>query len=286
MRHYYKFLIGLIFIGIGVQKVSAQVDFKLDLMGDNQTYKFSIISGKTWEPPMNTAATFQATIKVPVNAGFELGDIESLVDGLFFTKSGFIKSPAESPDYEYFTFSFIRPLTDKLEFEEGKEMPLFTFKNKGICPGPIELIDNVEDPFIYPNSENVVIGNYLSVAGAGGNAFKSLSKDNKVADCSGTTIEEQEKHASYFEILKVFPNPTVDQINLVFWISDKATASNFSFEITDNLGKVKQVKNVESRLGKANVTFDVHDFPAGSYFVNMKEENGIIRTRKFIKLKE
>jgi len=73
--------------------------------------------------------------------------------------------------------------------------------------------------------------------------------------------------------IKVFPNPVVDQLQVVA-LKDKLTTI--------------QILNVSGQLVKqqqptTSTTIDVSDLPVGTYWLKVRTENNAIKTQKFIK---
>lgn len=157
----------------------AQVAFKVELLSDETTYQVSIRSDETWNAPLNTVSTAQVSLIVPTG-GFTVSNVQS-INGLW-SNNATVVAPMENPDTDYLIFG-LQGATSNITFETGVVTPLFTFENSGACTGPLELLENDVDPFFPPNSQNVNVGNQMSVIGAGfGNAYTE-NIDVGGADC-------------------------------------------------------------------------------------------------------
>ena len=141
-----------------------QIQGKLIQLPGNNTYQVSIIPTMDMAPPMSATGSAQITVRAksgkldPVNLQSITGD---------WGNTDQFASPIEAPDYDYFVFSLINPLTS-VTYDTGVEMPLFTFENNNICT-IIELVDNATDPFASSNTLMINSENYFSIVVAGGN---------------------------------------------------------------------------------------------------------------------
>lgn len=151
-------------------QLEAQVKFRVGLLPDQVTYEVYLRPDTTWVAPFNSTVSSQLTLRVPTG-GFNPTNLSSKKGN--WTKSVQVVAPDEAPDYDYISFSLVAPTND-IAYQKNTEVLLFTFRNSGTCTGALVFIDNVNDPFLPPNSRNVNVGNLISVAGAGPgvNAFK------------------------------------------------------------------------------------------------------------------
>ena len=143
--------------------LSAQVEFKVELLPASNTYQVSLRPQTTWAAPFNATPSAQVTLVV-VTGGFQVGTVTS-IDGLWNFNVQVV-APVESPGKDYLVFG-LQGATSDIVYQQGVEVPLFSFENTGGCTGILELIDNDTDPFIPPNSQSVNVGNQISVIGAG-----------------------------------------------------------------------------------------------------------------------
>jgi PKD repeat protein len=163
--------------------LTAQVKFKVKLLTDNKTFQVLMRSDVTYNPPMNTVSGAQVTLRVPAG-GFTIGNLTSLKGT--WSNNANVKSPPENPAYDYIVFGLQNP-TSAIPFQKDVEVAVFEFKNNGTCTGAMELINTTNDPFMPPNSQNVNIGNAISIVGAGfGNAYTG-NYSAISADCKPTS---------------------------------------------------------------------------------------------------
>ena len=145
--------------------LTAQVKFKVKLLSDNQTYQVIFKPETTWNNPLSTTSSSQVTLRVPTG-GFNPGNITNIKGT--WKLQGTVTGPSEAPSFMYLNFGLEAPIAGSaITYTQGVEIPMFTFKNNGSYTGPVEIIDNLTDPFMPPNSQNLNIGNSLTVLGAG-----------------------------------------------------------------------------------------------------------------------
>ncbi|MFI5134870.1 MAG: T9SS type A sorting domain-containing protein [Chitinophagales bacterium] len=68
--------------------------------------------------------------------------------------------------------------------------------------------------------------------------------------------------------LQVFPNPAVDQSNLIYTISDES--SNATIELSNLQGKIIRQINLGRKSGEHQLALDVSTLPAGIYLATLK----------------
>jgi gliding motility-associated-like protein len=143
--------------------LTAQVKFKVKLLSDNVTYQVLIKPEATWSAPLNAVPSAQVTVRVPTG-GFTVSSVTGVAGN--WSHTGTIVAPSENPGFDYLNFG-LQGATSAITFNNGVEVPLFTFKNTGSCTGELTLINHSTDPFMPPNSQSVNVGNAISVIGAG-----------------------------------------------------------------------------------------------------------------------
>ncbi len=156
----------LLFLLIGLfafQVLSAQVKVRAALQPDNKTYIVYFRPDVNYSGPLATTVSSQLSMRVPTG-GFDVGNMMSF-KGLW-NKSVQVVSPEENSGFDYVSFSLVSSTMD-IQYVTGEEVAVFSFENIGTCTGALEFIDNTDDPFLPPNSQNVNVGNAISVAGAG-----------------------------------------------------------------------------------------------------------------------
>ncbi len=157
------------------------VEYKLTQL-TNGLYRVSMIPHINWTSPDNITASQQVTIKAPTG-GFEIQNINSLVPGAAYDLTSQYPSPSQAPTWDYFSFTLQNAGTSALTYQNGVEVPLFTFENGGSCSGStIYLIDD-GDPFLPPNS-NANVGQQLTTFGYGTNDVPICLDGNGSAPCS------------------------------------------------------------------------------------------------------
>ena len=162
----YLFLVAFL-LGSALIPLRAQLEGKVELLADNQTYLVSVLPDFTLYPGGSTTNNAQITVKIPTG-GFVFDGITSIAGN--WTLANSVIAPAEEPTFDYYAFSAGGIVG--IVYEAGVETQLFTFRNSGTCTGTLELIDNDTDPFMPPNSASVNIGNLMTVIGLGpGNKY-------------------------------------------------------------------------------------------------------------------
>ena len=156
-------LVALFFLFLG--SVSAQIRYKVKLLSDNVTYQVNFRPETNWSNPLSATTGGQVTMRVPVG-GFSPGPITNLTGDWKLINT--VTSPIEAPGYVYYIFALNAPmLGNQITYTNGVEIPMFKYKNNGACTGPVEIINNSNDPFLEPNSQSLSVRNYLNVLGAG-----------------------------------------------------------------------------------------------------------------------
>jgi len=142
---------------------SSQVEYKVELLPDGQTYQVVLRPTVDWTGPQAITATAQVTLIVPTG-GFALGNIQS-ANGSWSNNSNII-APTENSGFDYVTIGLTSLGTMDIEYLSGQETVLFSFQNTGDCTGAVELMA-ANDPFLPPNSENANVGNQITTLGSG-----------------------------------------------------------------------------------------------------------------------
>lgn len=175
MKHLACLVITILFPYI----LNAQLEGKITLLPDQQTYQVSVIAGADWNPPASITNSAQITLVVPAG-GFYLINLQNVTGE--WTHNTTVRRPVENPASDYLSIALSAAIRD-YNYVAGEEVILFTFQNFGICTGPVRLINNDTDPFIPPNSLDVNVGNQFAVlaAGPGVNAYTGNSPMEEVA---------------------------------------------------------------------------------------------------------
>ncbi len=146
----------------------SQIELKLQLQPNGKTYTLSARSQTDFLPPLDNLLTeAQITLVVPANS-FEPENLQNHAGQ--WSLATIIGHPTGNPGTDYAILKLANTTTD-IVFEQGVEVPLFSFENKKGCTGAFELLDHFTDPLYPQNLQNLPIGNIFSVEGAGGDAY-------------------------------------------------------------------------------------------------------------------
>jgi hypothetical protein len=132
-------------------------------------YQVSLIPGKNWSGTDAITATAQVTVMVNTSTSaidsFNITDLQMLT-GATWAQNSRYNAPAESPEFDYISFGLTSYGTTDIPYVVGQAVPLFKWKNTGICSDDyVYLMPVTDDPFAYPNSLNANVGQQLSVSG-------------------------------------------------------------------------------------------------------------------------
>lgn len=258
---------------------NAQVQFKLTLLEDGQTYQVSLIPAVTFQNPLNLTSTGQVTLKAPAK-GLAIAELFNLQDEVVWEQNSLTESPIESPNHDYISFGLVTQGTKDIKYETGVEVPLFSFKNALECQGEITLIDNLADAFAPPNSKNVNVGNQLTILGAEGDAYVGNSIENKVPCGANLTAVENIELNKINLIL--FPNPSVDHLKANFDWDRKA--ENAQLTVLNMDGKVVINQAVTIQRGNNTTKIDVQKLAQGNYFLEVTGADWKITSEQFVKM--
>ncbi len=133
-------------------------------------YKVSLISHMDYSGTNAITSTAQVTLNVKTGIDFDhtfyVSNLTSLIPGVYWAENSRYSDPAENPGRDYISFGLISNGTSSITYKECDTIPLFTFKNRGICSeDSIYLMPILGDPFQWPNSLNANVGQQLSVSG-------------------------------------------------------------------------------------------------------------------------
>jgi hypothetical protein len=149
--------------------------YHLEEMSDGY-YQISLIANTTWIGTNAITATGQVTIKAGTDMNpsgiddeFTITDLTMLVPGVTWSQNSRYNAPAENPLQDYISFGMTTYGTSLIPYVAGDTIPLFRFKNLGICSGDsVYLMPITGDAFAWPNSLNANVGQQLSVSGYNG----------------------------------------------------------------------------------------------------------------------
>jgi len=143
-------------------------------------YQVGVITSATWTGPSAITSTAQVTLVIS-NEGFVLDNLQN-VNGTW-DNNGTVIGPDENPNFEYISFGLTSLGTSDIDFVAGQEEILFTFCNAGECVSSISLME-AADPFTAPNSQDVNVGNQITVLAAGNTNAWAGNQGEIIADCN------------------------------------------------------------------------------------------------------
>jgi len=258
--------------------LNAQVEFKLAKLADGETFCVSLIPQKSWSSPMNITSTAQVTIKVPTNS-FEVEDLVSMHADITWEYNSKSIAPMEAAQFDYLSFGLASMGTKQLEYQEGVEIPLFTFKNAEICQGSIELMPN-NDPFKAPNSRRANVGNSITVFGAKGEAYVG-NRSKKAIPCQTGLTLDAEANTVLETAPVVYPNPAINDVFVdLNW---QKAATEGQFIIKDISGKTVGQKTVQIESGFNKVELNVKDLSGGIFIIEFQHQDQRLVLERFVK---
>jgi hypothetical protein len=133
-------------------------------------YQVSLIADTTWTGTEAITATGQVTIKVGTsvsfNDQFNIVDLTMLIPDVYWSQNSRYNAPGEDKEHDYISFGLDSKGTLDIPYVKGDTVPLFRFKNTGICSEDSVFLMAIEgDPFQWPNKLNANVGQQLSVSG-------------------------------------------------------------------------------------------------------------------------
>jgi hypothetical protein len=148
---------------------TCHAEYYLEALNDGY-YQVSLISNENWYDIETITATAQVTLKVGTSVGtsdrFAVTDLTMMLPGVTWVQNSRYDAPAENPAQDYISFGLTSYGTSLIPYVEGDTVPLFRFKNTGICSGDsVYLMPVTGDAFAYPNSLNANVGQQLTVNG-------------------------------------------------------------------------------------------------------------------------
>ncbi|MFK7948107.1 MAG: T9SS type A sorting domain-containing protein [Saprospiraceae bacterium] len=266
----YLLLIAILLGMVGINKTNAQVYYGIDLQEDGKTYVVSLKSDVSLPTPLNMTSTAQITIKYPTSDSVQMENLTSLLPAVAWNKTVRIQQPLEATDYDYITFGLSSLGTTGITYEEDVELPLFSFENVGgVCAGLVEIIDNQNDAFLYPNSEKLSIKNQISVLGMGGSTYAGLYKGS--IDCQTVSTDNIEIEIDENSKIELFPNPASSWLNVTY---DVEVDANAYIIIYDETGRTIKTERLQNTQGEQTITMDVEDLIERTYFLQIKGKKG------------
>lgn len=176
------------------------VEYELELSPDGW-FQVSLIADTTWNFPQNITSTAQITIVVGTGT-FIVSDLINLVPDVTFVNNSRINAPAENPAVDYISFGLETMGTSNIAYQTGLKVPLFRFRNSGSCSGDEVKLMRDEDPFAFPNSQSVNVGQQLTTIGSGQDAMVCIAGSG-IVDC----LPKVEAFDDLFNF-NIYENPT------------------------------------------------------------------------------
>ncbi len=176
----------LLIVNVFSPPILAQVRGEVVGMDQPNQFKIILTPEQSWSLTNSITNTATITIKVPTG-NFQLSTIRSYT-GIWEVSDPII-APIESPNYDYYIFHLSSPLTS-IVYEAGVSLDLFSFINAGACTSDVQIIDEVNDPFLPPNSINANVGNYFTILGHGAsNAYAGSIRSTHLNSCNKLEFE-------------------------------------------------------------------------------------------------
>lgn len=259
----------------------AQVKFGLSLLPDQETYLISLKAEKSWAAPANITGGVQVVLKVPANAPFSAGKIQSLIPGLSWSDNALVVQPSAAPEYNFVCFVLNEPGTKSILYQEGVELPLFTFKN--LEPGrtaKLELTLN-DDPIVKKvvQIDHINITQNITVLGANGNAFTGVFGQAASTTTAAPQVEILEK-------LKVYPIPAQDFVWLNWESQAPKTELPNRLQVFSATGTLIRTFILNQQVGQQQLRVDVSTWPAGLYVFKAQNQTGQVQAFKCVVLRE
>lgn len=159
--HHAKITILSLFLLIGALSVQAQINLRIAMGTDGQTYTVYAKPAASINPSTSTiTGTAQVTLVLP--HGFTLSNFTSLKG--IWSPDPIVKAPVENPDFDYLSIGIVQDpgFPNNIQYVSGQETALFRFKRTSACTGPVTLMEE-DDPFYPPNSVSSNAGNDFGV---------------------------------------------------------------------------------------------------------------------------
>jgi large repetitive protein len=184
------FLVTCLFLFSFVSPILAQnIQFRVELLADNQTYRVLARPTVTWTAPNNNTLGAQVTLLARTGT-LSVTNLVN-INGTWTTVTPVV-APLENTDYDYFVFYL--SASTAMPFTAGVETPLFSFKRAGgpCTTGQVGIINNFIDPFLEPNSQSLNVGNYFATQGGGGSSNNLWNGNYSAgsANCKGDCLVE------------------------------------------------------------------------------------------------
>lgn len=165
---------------------------------------------------------------------------------------------------------------------------IFSSMSETICPGQAAsfTVDGVTNFTWQPGS---VVSSMVSFTPAASQTYTCFAEEINgcrtnsvvevvVAACTGLDVYQ----ADQLEFT-IYPNPAKSRLNLVI---NNFRNQEFSLHITDALGRVVYMKQLDLSSGKQQLEMDVAAFDPGIYSIRLTTQDGSVKSGKFVKSSE
>lgn len=251
----------------------SQIKFKLERL-DLTNYRLSLVCQKSLSSSESITGTMQVSLRAASSDGFIMDQPISVNPEVKWSIGTILKSPKENPDYDYFAVTLSTMGIKDFLYQEGVDIPLFTFKNIGSnTKASIHLIENETDQLATDTGSSFNIRNHISIIGYG---YKNAYLGN---------IESNAENAlPLLRGIKLSPNPAntytrVEWQNLIE--HEKGVQVALSIVNVQNGVEIDR-KLVDSGLGEFSQELDLSNYTIGNYLVYLLR-NGL-RTGNALKL--
>ncbi|MCF8243691.1 MAG: hypothetical protein K9J37_04760 [Saprospiraceae bacterium] len=166
--YYVKHVLIAALLLTGAASSNAQIDFRIGLGTDGQTYTVYAKPKPTISPSTNTlTGTGQVTLVVP--HGFVYTALTNLKGSW---SAATIQAPVENPNFDYISVGLLTDegFPNNIQYIVGQETAIFKLKRTSACIGAVTLIET-DDPFYAPNSVGSNPGNDIGVIDVGKPGF-------------------------------------------------------------------------------------------------------------------
>ena len=159
-------------------KAATPVRFKLAYNTTISKYEVYMNSTTAYTGnPNRLISSGQVTIVVPTGTGAAQFQPTSIMGGTGGGATAMswsmtrANAPTENTAKDYILFEYSASANPSVSFDiaANTDILLFSFNNSGTCSNtPIALLDNTNDPFIFPNSQSLQTANGITIYGNGG----------------------------------------------------------------------------------------------------------------------
>lgn len=178
---------------------------------------------------------------------------------------------------------------DGLGTDHGTAAPLFLFgncvKNQVLGDTPeidteVDVLEGVQMQYDFRNVYSTILMDWLGASQTESNTvlFEEFTPLPIFKDGCRGTLSSDDFLLEELSI-KVYPNPTVDIVNISFFGNNE----NVKITLYNTIGAVvKEISNDKYSSIKHTLTVDLRRFPKGNYFVHYQSK-GVTKTKKVLK---